>query len=577
MREPRPTAPAAPVRPSPSPTAIARFDRDAGATFLFAVACALLAHVLLSALGFNLLDDGFVLAQSRRVLDGQLPHRDFITIRPAGSALLHTFELLAGGEHVYLLSRLVFWLELSLSGWAWVELLRRRSGQALPFTAAAPLLALALMASSHHFPAMAWHTVDGLFLASLGVLALESRRSGLRAAGALLLGAAVVCKQSFLPFVPLALLLAPRGPRWALTLLSAAPLLLYVGGLAALGGLPDLVTQLSSSQDPFRMGLFAFASQPWHWLGVCVGAWSGGALLWSAHVGRTAPRFATLLRLISLATTLATIGWAALHLSMPGETYIRGPVFVLTGGVAGLLPALLWLPTGRRLAELVLLVLVFSWTVTLSYGYATPALAGGPLLIVWLGAHAALREHTSESHALAPRDGYAIAGLAMAVVALFALPWWTARHEHLYQDATASQLTARLDGVVAGAAGIRTNPVTREVLADLQAATRLAHGRRYAVLLDGAGWWAMAPERNPLPCDWPQRIELRDAPLRARFQRALEQGQGHLVVLVQKVALFDLYPTPQAVAERDTFYAAVHAARALYRRTGGTRYWDVLE
>ena len=59
--------------------------------------------------------------------------------------------------------------------------------------------------------------------------------------------------------------------------------------------------------------------------------------------------------------------------------------------------------------------------------------------------------------------------------------------------------------------------------------------------------------------------------------RGTSAGRGRWLVLVQKVALFDLYPTPTAVAERDTFYAAIHSARALYRHTRSTRYWDVLE
>lgn len=577
MREPRPGSPAAPDRPSPSPKAEPRFDRDAGATFLFAIACAGLAHALLSALGFNLLDDGFVLAQSRRLLDGQLPHRDFITIRPAGSGLLHTFELMVGGDHAFLLSRLVFWLEISLIGWCWVELLRRRSGRPLPFVTAAILIALALMAGSHQFPAMAWHTVDALFLASLGTLALESRRMWIQTAGALLLGAAVVCKQTFLPFVPLALLLAPRGPRLPLMVGALAAPLAYVGWLVSDGGWADLRVQLEVPQNPFHMGLHPFLLQPWHWLGVATGAWCGGALLWARRVESTAPRSAALLRGTAFAATLACITWAASHLTSTGRTYIEGPVFVLSGGAAGLLPAILLMPGGRRLAELLVLTLACAWTVSLSYGYATPALAGGALLVAWLGVQGVLQEPVGGPSALRLRCRLALAGLALACLSWFAPLWWTARHEHVYQDGPARTLTARLDGVVAGAAGIRTNPVTRDVLADLEAATHLTHGRPYAVLLDGAGWWACSEQSNPLPCDWPQHIELRDGPLRTRFRDALVQGRGHLAVLVQKVTLFDLYPAPASVSESDSFYASVRTARSLYQPSASTRYWEVLE
>jgi hypothetical protein len=40
------------------------------------------AHLLYSSLGLNPTDDGFTLAYARRILDGQIPHRDFVIIRP---------------------------------------------------------------------------------------------------------------------------------------------------------------------------------------------------------------------------------------------------------------------------------------------------------------------------------------------------------------------------------------------------------------------------------------------------------------------------------------------------------------
>ena len=56
--------------------------------FLFIVPT--IAHIAFSWIGFNPTDDGFTLAYSRRLLDGQIPHKDFIIIRPILSPLLHT-------------------------------------------------------------------------------------------------------------------------------------------------------------------------------------------------------------------------------------------------------------------------------------------------------------------------------------------------------------------------------------------------------------------------------------------------------------------------------------------------------
>ena len=47
-----------------------------------------LCHYLFSWIGFNPTDDGFVLSAARRILDGEIPHKDFVSIRPAGIGLL---------------------------------------------------------------------------------------------------------------------------------------------------------------------------------------------------------------------------------------------------------------------------------------------------------------------------------------------------------------------------------------------------------------------------------------------------------------------------------------------------------
>ena len=45
--------------------------------------------------GFNPSDDGVILAQSYRLLQGQIPHLDFISIRPIGSAVFHSIHFIS--------------------------------------------------------------------------------------------------------------------------------------------------------------------------------------------------------------------------------------------------------------------------------------------------------------------------------------------------------------------------------------------------------------------------------------------------------------------------------------------------
>src|SRR5919199_1494999 len=131
-------------------------DQNVLISVAFLVVVPTVAHLLFSWRGFAPVDDGFTLAYSRRILEGQIPHRDFIIIRPFLSPLIHT-----------------------------------------PFAA-----------SVHYFVLTAWHTVDGLFLSSIGLwILLTQKHTTRRIAGYLLIAAAYLTKQSFLFVAPLSVLL----------------------------------------------------------------------------------------------------------------------------------------------------------------------------------------------------------------------------------------------------------------------------------------------------------------------------------------------------------------------------------
>src|SRR5947209_7722457 len=44
--------------------------------------------------GFNPTDDGYVLSQAYRILHGAVPHKDLISPRPLGSAVIHLVDFL---------------------------------------------------------------------------------------------------------------------------------------------------------------------------------------------------------------------------------------------------------------------------------------------------------------------------------------------------------------------------------------------------------------------------------------------------------------------------------------------------
>jgi hypothetical protein len=93
---------------------------------------------------------------------------------------------------------------------------------------------------------------------------------------------------------------------------------------------------------------------------------------------------------------------------------------------------------------------------------------------------------------------------AVAVTIVVAPHWWSARRDHISHESTAPLLTRDLGGVLPGGMGIRTDDSTYAMLADLRLNVDRLNGKPYAILVDGAGWWACAAQRNPLASDWPQ-------------------------------------------------------------------------
>lgn len=78
--------------------------------------------------GFNPTDQYYILADSWRILHGQVPHADFVTARPAGSPIYHMVDfLLAGGYRgpVFMVGTLLSVLEVFVAAIALLALVTR--------------------------------------------------------------------------------------------------------------------------------------------------------------------------------------------------------------------------------------------------------------------------------------------------------------------------------------------------------------------------------------------------------------------------------------------------------------------
>ena len=533
-------------------------------SLVFLTVLPLLAHLLFSRLGFNPTDDGFTLAYARRLLEGQVPHRDFIIIRPALSPLIHVPFVLWGGAHTYLASRLFVWFQFAAISWVWVHIILRQTGVAAGWNEKLCLGLVAFVASAHSFPMMAWHTVDALFLFSLGMALCVREATAGKSLGYFLLGAACLCKQSFLfaPVAAIALLGDWRRPRLWWTI--AAPAVLYAAWLALTGAFRDGSLQLTARTDILSAGVASYLN-PIFALGVVVGFAATWLLAPGPGRGGGADGRPRELLGILLIWGLPVFGLA---LTLALGRFILVASFGLFGLVVACTTALILregAPAGGR-ARSGLLVLACAWCVSLSLGYNNPALAGGQLLTVLV---------TQAYPSMERRwHGGGVRLPLAAAAAVLAAAFCVTRVDHTYQEPPARYLTRRLDKLLDGGAGLLSNENTYAFLADLRVAeTRaLALGRTYAIIPDCAGVWVHSKQRNPLCIDWAFGTELSRERLFRRLTQQLEAMRDTNIVIVEKVEPFALkygLLPPREVAP------VVRFVREHLSRVGETRLFEL--
>jgi len=456
--------------------------------------------------------------------------------------------------------------------WCWVELGLGATGLEPGLLVALPLIALSMMLSSHTFPPMAWHTVDGILLASLGFFASRQPSLRSRLPGYVLLGASALCKQNFLALLPLGVILnrdAGRVLAWLATLLPAVA---YVTIMSALGAGPDMRQQLLALTGLKQSGITPYIGAPW-WAG---GAALGGLAAWFHRAGNGAKmargKVAAAWPMLGLVLVWLMVAALGRQVNADRYLFLDRYSFVLLGCVCGFTVVS---GIGKKVESMIpvaAFAVGLAWCSGISKGYQTPAHASGPLATVLVMASLSC---------LAPARGDLARrawSLGACAAALVILPcWWSARHDRIYNELAASALTARLDGVLPGGVGIRTNPNTFEVLADLNQAIGRVGARQYAVVEDVAGWWACSKQRNPLPADWPQSFELCTGELRRRFSASALALRGRTTFIVQKVYMSSISYSFDPVGDDNFYYGAVVWIRAHLKKTGETRFWDVYE
>jgi hypothetical protein len=480
-------------------------------------------------LGFNPTDDGYILAQSYRVLHGQIPHRDFISVRPAGSPLFHTLDFLLPMPLLDA-SRLVTTIEMVLTALLWGCVIFRRWPNRWRVWEGIAVAASALV-SIHAFPLMDWHTVDGLLFVSLGLaLLFNSKRATF---GLLILGASIVFKQSFFlaPIIGIVIVTmrASSGERSKAAirslLLAAIPGAAYLIVMLVLGALPSFVGQMvAANADAFTGHIFKEMLVP---SGLAVGA-GVVALLVGLTVcdSRQSRLVGTLVRSV---ITLFVLGIALQqHLEIEGTWAIR------LEEIAGIVVA--WgMIIRRELDWPGIALLAVGWMTSLSWGYINPNLIGGALGLlaiqrVWFS----VEWQTGSKNRQWDRRNMVVTIVASVVAfSVITAQWIDTRHTQIYRDTSIGQLTFHLDRLSPDFGSVRTNQSTGTYLEDIKICVERMPAHYVAVLPDNPGIYPLFHLDDPFPLDWILPNELASDGARIIQTAKALHRQGDYLVLFQ--------------------------------------------
>lgn len=438
--------------------------------------------------GFNPTDDGFILAQSWRIVLGQIPHVEFTSPRPVGAGLLHVPEVLTP-VGLLALDRLVVLLQFWWIAVAALGLLRPRHWSPSPLQRFL-LVAAAFLLSTGVWPIMAWHTVDGLFIAFTAFWVATRAPERVWAtrlqwpAVWLLSGFAPLIKQGFalVPLLTVLIALQKRDRRawWAMPLMLLPGLLYLVwvrGNVSVVRG--QLYSGSTSELLLPARRLVDTALTP---LGLATLLAAVAAVAFCAWARDSA---APVRRLVSVALVAAPTLYVGLDESF-GIAGSWSYHAVMSLAVVGIL-------TVRTLdrAVHVLVVLGVTYASCMSWGVTAPSLMSGVVLA--LAVQLVLDRRLTQPGWV---RGLALSLLALAVAAAV-LP---VRLVTNYREPARALLTASVDSPQFRL--VKMSPQSAAYITSLESCLARYPAERVAVLPDGPGLYPLLRLENPTHADW---------------------------------------------------------------------------
>ena len=508
--------------------------------------------------GFNPSDDGVILAQSYRILNGEIPHRDFVSIRPAGSAAMHMIHFFSPlplelSSRWMVLMEYLFgsvFITLILAG-SWFRGLKK----SLFLLTICGSVVLMFVLNQNHYNLFPWTTIDALFwfsLALYGWYRLKNNPAGSHMGWQILIlfgaTASLLCRQTFV--LP-ALLLVVRMLVWEINLtrgnrlkviwgifpaliIGPLPGWIYAGVLTLTGSWTDFIRQLSGRTELWETGVAKFSTAFWHSpLLILFGLAliTGLVKVWKSESGKNSYWIDLAIMIQKAISFLAKAALAFAVFLKPDFLFaISFAFFWLL-----LLDIYLIYLNDRRLPRWtrpVGWILLIAWTGAISLGDNAPVFTTG-----WLAGTAMLmqiKDFWDRIYRNARPYQWIAAGILVPSLLILSL---VVQRRVNYRDLPADKLVCSGGDVFPGLAGVDLSKDMSDYLLEIKRIYQQSGipRDRFAVWPNNALIYPLMGSGNPFPLDWMQSAEFVGNEKRMEESICKILKTKDLVILVERM------------------------------------------
>ena len=540
-------------------------------------------HFLFSKFGLNPTDDGFILAGSRRILNGEIPHRDFISIRPPGSYFLHVIWLILSPTQAIIISRYFIWLEFSIISCCWVKIFIKILKIKIQKYFEYLLIIFSICFSVHTFPIMPWPTIDALFISSIGIL-LTLSKSKINVLGSLFIGFSILFRLNFIILIPVSLLILKKWKNFPFLLLMILPSLLYISYLVFFNATIEAFIQLTSYTNFLYVGILKYIIIYSTFFGIIIGFFIINSDNKNQYLNKK--KFFNRIYTCDYIILFSILFSSLIFMSIYGYLYIDFPSFSIFGLLLGIILQKWFYHKYKTILFKYLILLLFTaWCSSLSLGYNSPVFLNGPIITFMIllfikKKFKIIFIETQEYKRIDFKNDYSRNIFILKIICLVfcivtPLCFTYSRSNHIYRETPINTLVYELNDELIGADDIYVDNNTYDFFRDLKNIKEklMDNNSRYCIIPDVAINWINDPQPNPLIIDWPQSTELSNHILEEKVFQKLKEQKGHLYIIIQKYEVSEL--ANGKIPLDDEKYSIVDFVHSNFIKVNETEYFDI--